>query len=372
MPASAFDHNIAGACENIRKEAEDLAGSNYAMDLARINGGLDFLTSPANGSVKSELITPAGEDGAKLTTLKVLYDQPSRACQASTSLDTNICNDTATTTTRKQFFKTIGKKISSPPRFWSNNDLVIICKGSKEFIQERLKSDLRATRELLNEVILAELSAMKGKIYHWDGTETVAGSSKSLQLLRTENGQDLPQPANFVTIDQDFKNMKLTGTPALIGDGYFDRYIRLNNLACCNSSTPYADAVSNAGVAYYYDHKAGDILGANKVLVIPYGLIHMLTFNQNKNIADLLGNNGNVGSEFHMVIPDPDGYPFSWNFDMKWDCTTLRWKYMYSLHWDLFNIYQADSFASDTGTPDCSDDLVGMNGVFSYQITRGS
>jgi hypothetical protein len=371
MPASAFDHNIAGACENIRKEAEDLSGSNYAMDLTRSNGALDFITDPSNGGVESELITPAGENGAKLTTLKVLYDQPTRACQASTSLDTNICNDTATTPTRKQFFKTIGKKISSPARYFSNNDLVILCQGSKEFIQNRLKSDLRATKELWNEVLLAELNAMKGKIYHWDGTETLSGSGKSLQLLRTENGHDLPQPGNFITIAQDFTNMKLSGVPALIGDGYFDRYIRLNQLACCNASTPYADAVSNAGVAYYYDHKASDILGANKTIVIPYGIIHLLTFNQNQNIADLLGNNGNVGSEFHMVIPDPDYPGLKWNFDMKWDCTTLRWKYMYSVHWDVFNVYQADSFASDSGTPDCSDDNVGITGVFQYNITRG-
>lgn len=371
MAATAFDHTIVGACENLRKEAANLAGANYPMNLARKNGALQFVTDPENGNVEVQVDQVAGDNGAKLTTLKVLYDQPTRSCQASTSLTTNICNDTTITPTRKQFTKAIGKKISSPARYFSNDDLVIICQGSQEFIQNRLASDLRATKELWNEVLLAELSAMKGKIYHWDGTETQSGNSKSLQLLYAQNGQDTPQPGNFVQIAQDFDNMKLNGVPAVIGDGYFDRYMRLNNLACCNSTTPYGSAVSNAGVAYYYDHKASDILGANKTLVIPYGIIHMLTFNKNVNIAKMLGNNGNVGSEFHMVIPDPDGYPFSWNFDMKWDCTTERWKYMYSVHWDLFNIIQADSFASDTGTPDCSDDNVGISGVFSYQITKG-
>lgn len=369
MADTAFDHTIIGACENLRKEAEMLAGANYPMSLARTNGMLDFITDPEQGNL--EVALDQEGDGTKLTTLKVLYDQPTRSCQASTSLTTNICNDTATTPVRKQFTKKIGKKISSPARYFSNDDLVIICQGSQEFIQNRLRSDLRATKEKWNEVLLAEVNALKGKIYHWDGTETLAGNWKSLQFLRTENGQDLPQPGNFVTIAQDFKKMKLSGVPAIIGDGYFDRFMLLNGMACCNQSTPYADAVSSAGVAYYYDHQASEILGDNRTLVIPYGVLHLLTFNQNRNIAKLLGSNGNVGSEFHMVIPDPDGYPFDWNFDMKWDCTTNRWKYMYSVHWDIFNTIQADSFASDTGTPDCSDDNVGVTMVFPYQITRG-
>jgi hypothetical protein len=207
MPATAFDHTIVGACQNIQREAENMAGSNYAFNLHRINGGLDFITSPDNGGIENRLISPG--DGDKLAKLQVFYDQRTRPCQTSTSLTTNICNDTTITPTRKEFIKTIGKKISSIGRYFSNDDLVIICEGSKEFIQKRLNSDLAATRERLNEVLLAELLAMRGKIYHHDGTETVAGSNKSLQLLYAQNGQNTPQPANYLTIEQDFKNMQL-------------------------------------------------------------------------------------------------------------------------------------------------------------------
>lgn len=371
MAATAFDHNIIGACENIRKEAENLAGSNYAFNLGRLNGALDFVTDPSNGGVETDLIEAAGTNGAKLTTLKVLYDQRTRPCQTSTSLDTNICNDTAVTTTRKSFLKTIGKKISSQARYWDNKDLVIICKGSKEFIQERLMSDLRATRERWNEVLLAELAAMIGKNYRHTGSITAAGSYTSLQLLYAQNGQNTPQPANYLQIEQDFKNMQLTGLPAIIGAGKLDTFMRLNQMACCNSTTPYANAIQTAGAAYYYDHAANDIIGDDKFLVLPYGITHLLTFNQNQNIMDMFGNNGNIGTEIHTIIPDPVYPNLKWNFDMKWDCTALRWKYMYSVHWDIFNIYQTDSFATDTGTPDCTDDLIGMTGVFGYTATAG-
>lgn len=379
MPATAFDHNLIGACENIRREAEDLAGSNYAFHLGRANGMLDFMTSPDNGGVDTELISPPGTNGTKLAQLKVLYDQPARACQASTSLTTNVCNDAGITPTRKQFIKSIGKKISSPIYTFTNDQLVIICKGSKEFIQSWLLNGVRATKERWNEVLLAEVNAMVGKQYHWDGTETPSGQYYDLQLLFAQNGQDLPQPANFLTIEQDFKNMKLGGYPALIGNGYLDRFIRLNNMACCNQSTPYAQAIQTAGVAYFYDHMADNILGSNRFLGIPFGILHLLTFNQNKNIEEVLGN-GNLGTEIHITVPDPDGltiftngktHPIMWNFDMKWDCTNLSWKYMFSLHWDLFNVYQSDSFASDTGTPDCSDDLLGATMVMGYRATRG-
>lgn len=377
MPLNAFDQTLIGACENIRREAEDLAGSNYAFNLGRANGALDFVTSPDNGGVHTEFSSM--DDGTKIATLKVLYDQPSRACQASTSLTTNVCTDAAIQPTRKQFLKSIGKKISSPIYQFTNDQLIVICKGSREYIQSWLLQGVRAAKERWNEVILAELNAMVGKQYHWDGTETAAGQYYNLQLLRTENGQDLPQPANFVTIEQDFKNMKLANYPALIGNGYLDRFIRLNKMACCNQSTPYAQAIQTSGVAYFYDHMADNILGANKFLGIPFGIIKLLTFNKNKNMEEVFGN-GNLGTEIHITVPDPDGltiftngkvHPITWNFDMKWDCTSETWKYMFSLHWDIFNVYQTDSFASDTGTPDCSDDLLGATFVMGYQATRG-
>jgi hypothetical protein len=365
-----FDFNLVGACEYIRREAEDLAGSNYAFTLGRMNGALDFVTSPDNGGIETELITAPGSNGSKLAQLRVLYDQRTRPCQASTSLNTNVCTDTGITPVRKQFFKNVGKKISSPVRSFTSDQLAIICKGSKEFIQSWLINDLRATRERLNEVLLAEINAMVGKNYGWDGATTNAGAYKNIQLLLNSNGQDIPQPANYVTIEQDFKNMQLTGVPAIIGAGYFDRFMRLHNLSCCNGVTPYGEAVLSANAAYFYDHAANAVLGNNRLLVLPFGVVHMVTFNENENIQNVFGK-GDLGTEIHTTIPDPAGYPITWNFDMKWDCNTKTWKYMYSVHWDIFNVYQTDSFSTDTGTPDCTDELIGMTGVFGYAATRG-
>lgn len=378
MPLDAFDHSIVGACQNIQKEAEDLAGSNYAFTLGRANGALDFVTAPDNGGVHSELIESPGTSGSKLTKLRVFYDQPLRSCQASTSLTTNVCNDTPITVARKSFDKTIGKKISTPVMKFTNAELVILCQGSKEYIQRWLTNSVRAAKEKWNEVIIAELSAFRGKKYRHNGNEELATTWTDLQLLATSGSQYLPLPANYIQIEQDFRNMKLTGVPAIIGHGNLDTFYRLHGMSCCNQATPYAEAIQNAGAAFFYDHVVGDILGdANRFLVVPFGIIHLLTFNENKNVMEVNGG-GNLGTEIHTVLPDPDGltiytngkrHPVMWNFDVKWDCTDKSWKYMFSVHWDIFNVYQTNSFATDTGTPDCTDDLVGMTGVFGYRAT---
>ena len=41
------------------------------------------------------------------------------------------------------------------------------------------------------------------------------------------------------------------------------------------------------------------------------------------------------------------------------------------LHWTLFNVIQSDSFAGDSGTPDCGDELAGVTGVWGYTATQG-
>lgn len=379
MPLNAFDHNIVGACQNIEREAETLAGSNYAFMLGRANGALDFVTAADNGGVETELISKPGDNGNKLAKLRVYYDQPLRSCQASTSLTTNVCNDTPISVARKSFEKAIGKKISTPPMRFTNDELVIICQGSKEYIQKWLINSVRAAKERWNEVIIAELSTFRGKKYRHSGSEAPASEWTDLQLLASSGGQYLPLPGNYIQVEQDFRNMKLTGVPAIIGHGNLDTFYRLHGMSCCNQATPYAEALQGAGAAFFYDHVVGDVLGgANRFLVIPFGIIHILTFNENQNIITVNGKS-DLGTEIHSVIPDPDGlttytngkrHPVMWNFDVKWDCTNKSWKYMFSLHWDIFNVYQSDSFASDTGTPDCSDDLLGMTGVFGYNATN--
>lgn len=371
MPS--FPVTAIGACDAIRVEATAIAKDNAPFNLGRANGMLDFLTNPIN---EQGIDIREIEDSETVRSLAIYYDQRTKPCQVSTDPATNICNDTGTTVARKRAIVDIDKKITSPARFFTVDDMAVLC-GPKtggnnatrksEFIRQRLDNDLRATRERLDEILLAEANARVGRYYGWQAN--TGTGYRNIQLLDSNNtqqpDQSLPLGANFVDIIMDYQNMQFSGAPAMIGQGILDKFIRLNKMACCNAAIPYEDAVAATGGAYYFDQAANAVLGANKFLVIPNGILHLLTYNKNRSI------NINTDLEAHVVVTDPVNPKLKWNLDFKWDCTTERWKYMYSLHWTVFNVFQSDSFGSDTGTPDCGDELAGVTGIWGYTATQG-
>lgn len=365
MPA-AFNVDLVGACERIRKEASSLAGENYAFNLKRKTGALDFITSPKNMmGVDSTLIS--WDNGKKIGTLKVLYDQRTKSCQIGSDTATDVC-DTGSRPARKQFLVDIEDFVHTPVRTFSNDDMVVICKDTETFVRERLASDIRAAHEFLDEKILAELLAARGKNYEFDGTTTAAGANKTLDIIDSTGTQPIPLPGNFADVLLDYQNNQLTGKPAIIGQGNIEKYAKLDKMSCCNSATPYGEADSTAEADIYIDQAGNSVLGANNAIVAAYGAMHLVTFNENANIGI------NTPTHQNIVIDDPSGYPMKWNLDFYWDTCSKSWKYMISLHYTVFNLFQADSFsanddASPDVTPDCDDELRGMLGVFGYQFT---
>jgi hypothetical protein len=358
--------NIVGACENIRREAETLAGQNYAFNMQRKTGALDFITSPENGGVDASLISY--QQGTKIATLRVFYDQRTKECQITDDCYVNVCDD-GSTPLRKEFTVSIDDCIKTPVREYTVDDMVALCKDTAMFMRERGFSDLRAAREHLSVKILAAMDAMKGVNKHFDGTTTAAGSSKTLDLIGTSGGQDIPLPGNFAFMPLDYENMQFVGVPAVIGQGKFHQFFKLQNYSCCNATTPYGEANVESEVRFYLDQAANSVLGDNDVLMAAPGAVHLLTFNENR-LVERMGTNTNQNQS--IVIPDPAGYPFSWNFDLYWDICTKTWKSQYSLLWGIFNTFQDDSFASNsetTGSPDCSDELDNVKGVWGYSIT---
>lgn len=357
-----FNFDLVGACQNIIREAERLAGENYAFNLQRKTGALDFITSEKNGRPDASLIS--FDQGRKIGRLLVYYDQRTKECETSTIEGTTIC-DPGTTPVRKEFLTTIDNYLHTQVRQFTARDMSVLCKNHMDFIRERLFSDLRAARETLSERILANLQSYVGTNYEWDGTTTT--TSKPLQLLATSGSQRVPLPGNFAELLEDYMNNQLTGTPALIGQGNLAMFMKLHGMSCCNATTPYGDSNVPSEADFFLDQAANNVLGANQFLSLAYGITHLVTFNEN-TIIDI-----NTPLAQHIVIPDPAGYPFSWNLDFKWDECDKMWKYMYSLHWTTFNVYQEDSFSesgdSPDQSPDCDDELLNMSGVFQYQAT---
>lgn len=358
--------DIVGACERIRQEMANLAGQNYAYDLKRKTGALDFITSQENGSVQASLISY--QQGKKIAKLHILYDQRTKPCQIGASEDANVC-DAGSTPVRKEVDITIGNHINTPVREYSNQDMIALCKDTQQFIKDRAMSDFRAAHEYFSERILAVLDSKIGKNKEWDGTTTNAGQYKNIQLLATESGQRIPKTGNWAEVLLDYEENQLTGMPAVIGQGNFEMFAKLHGMSCCNATTPYGDASIAGDARYYKDQAANAVLGPSKIILAAFRAINLLTFNENNNI------NISTPIQAHTVVPDPMGYPFDWNLDFYFDNCTKTWKSMYSLLWGTFNTFQADSFSADgegespDASPDCNDELDGMTGLFGYNVT---
>lgn len=358
--------DIVGACQAIQKEMETLAGENYAYNLKRKTGALDFITSPENGGVDAKLISY--QEGRKIAKLHVLYDQRTKPCQILSDEDSTVC-DTGAEPVRKEATIEISNHLKTPVRAYNNQDMVALCKDTSSFIRSRALSDFRAAHEFFSERILAALDNAIGTNDEWDGTTTAAGQYKDIQLLATESSQRIPKPGNFAEMLEDYMNNQLNGTPAIIGQGNFAMFAKLHKLSCCNSATPYGAADIDGDARFYLDQAANSVLGSNKIIMAAYKAIQLLTFNENRNI------NINTPTQAHIVVPDPLGYPFDWNLDFYFDNCTKTWKSQYSLLWGTFQTFQADSFGADgegespDSSPDCADELDGMTGIFGYNIT---
>ena len=360
---ASFDYSLKGVCEKIQRQAKDLAGQNYAMNLGRANGTLDFLLSPQNGGIKADIT----QDGSKVIRAKVLYKQRTLDTEVLTGTaakSADLC-DTASEPVEKSVDVTVNDRVFIGPRKFSNSNMVQICQDTESWVMEFLLSDLRAMREQLSAKCLSAIADNIGRNRRQNGDVTQADSYTSVAVLKTDStyGQKVPLTGNFNDVLMDYQNNQFGGIPALIGQGNLQTYFSLAGLACCNTATPYADALSKAGSAFYLEQAANAVLGSNKSLMLAYGASHLLWFNENTNI------NIDLPNVKHIVIQDPVYPQLKWDMDFKWDECDKTWIYSYSGYFDIFNVFQADSFKTNIASPGDDDFLQLVTGIWGYNFT---
>jgi len=356
-----FNFDLAGVCERILRQAKDLTGpENYAMNLGRSVGALDYILSPQNGKLKSTM-----EQSGKIKRARVLYKQrtmPSEVLTGEVAKAAGLC-DTAEEPVEKAVNVEITDRVFIGPRKFSNENLVQICQDTESWVKEFLVSDLRAMREQLSIKILSVLGDNIGKNIRQNGNVTPADNYTTVQLLATTGSQQVPLTGNYNQILMDYSNMQFSGLPVLIGQGNLQTYYSLAGIACCNSSTPYADALSKSGAAFFLDQAANAVFGSNKSVMTVFGASHLLWFNENNNIMI------NTPTVAHIVVPDPVYPQLKWDFDFKFDECEKQWIYAYSAYFDTFNVFQADSFKQNENSPGDDDELLGVTGIWGYNVT---
>lgn len=363
QPTTNFD--LGGVCEKIHKNAQDLAGRNYAFNLGRQLGALDFILSPENGGLKADY----AQQSDKRVRAKVLYKQRTKPCEildGAEAKDTGIC-DEAVEGEIKEVDVIVDDAVATKPRKFTHSKMIQICQDTQSFINEFLTSDKRALRERLDEKVLAYIAAAIGVKKRQNGTTAPAGQYTSVNLLGTNNGQPIPLFGNYSQgVLGDYQNMQFTGVPALIGQGNLQTFFDLQNIACCNSNTPYDVSVGRANAAFFLDQAANSVLGANRFVMAAFGASHLLWFNKN------VGLNFQTPTNAHIVVQD-EVYPqLKWDLDFKWDECNEVWVYQLSATFDVFNVFQADSFSTSSGesSPTCYDELWGVTGLWGYTAAQ--
>jgi len=365
-----FAQALAGLCEKTLRSAQDLAGKNYAFLLGRQTGALDFILSPDNGGLKAEYVQKPGSGGKKIIQTRLTYKRRVKPCEILTGTvarETGIC-DVPYEPEEKEVTVSLDDRIATNPIMFTNDKMMQICENTDSFINEFVMSNIRALREKLDEVILARLSVDIGYKVRQNGTITGNDVYTDVQLLGTINGQPHPLMGNYqANLIQDYYNMQFTGVPAIIGQGNLQTFMALANMACCNSSNvSYEASKAAAGAAYFVDQAANSVLGANRFIMAAFGASHLLWFNKNNSI------NIDTPTNKHIVIPDPVYPRLSWDLDFKWDECNEVWIYQISAFYDTFNVFQGDSFATQSGgavSPDCTDELWGVTGLWGYRAT---
>jgi len=361
-----FTFDLAGTCEKLLINAKELAGQNYAFNLGRKTGALDFILSPDNGGLKAQYV----QKSDKLVRTRVTYKRRTKPCEILTGTqakETGIC-DTAIESEEKEVDIILDDRIATQPRKFTNDKMMQICQDTQSFVNEYLGSDMRALREKLDEVILARLAVDIGYKKRQNGTEVGPDTYTDVLLLQTVNGQLVPTMANYqAQLIEDYSNMQFNGVPAIIGQGNLQTFFDLAKMSCCNSSNiSYQASLASAGAAFFLDQAANSILGANRFIMAAFGASHLLWFNKNRSI------NINTETNRHIVIPDPVYPRLSWDLDFKWDECEEVWIYQISAFYDTFNTFQGDSFATASGgadSPDCTDELWGVTGLWGYRAT---
>jgi hypothetical protein len=353
----ALLNNLKGACEAQLRYMSEFQGVNYAFNLTPVNGMLQFLASDLNIQAAGAQVLELGDQNGKIKRARIIYSQRGKYTDAkigSAALAANVC-DTPVTKAEKDKIVEITNRVATEVLTFTNTQLNELCENPRAFMEKYLLSSIASARELLDRQLLANVDAAKGKILHADGTTTASGGTKSLKLIsiNATSSERTPVFSNYNQIKLDLQKMQLRGVPAIIGEGNINEFYDLMGFACCNSTTPYVDAINKSRAAFFLDQNANSVLGSNDFLVVAPGAFMLLTYNKNRSI--LMNND----IERHFLLPDPEVPGLMWDVDMKWNTCLESWTWFASVHFETFGTFQDDSFQS-------GDILDDTKGVFGY------
>lgn len=223
------------------------------------------------------------------------------------------------------------------------------CKNPESFIQEDLERNFRFHRQYLEKYLTAEVLMLRGKtVLTPDGLTT----DQAYQLpLMNQNGT--PNSNGWMEMQDHMTWAGLQGCkPIIIGDGLWRKYMRDQNVYCCNQHGVDLSR-ANQGEQYTWfenamlDRKLGT---KNNALVVVPGYLRLLT--RNKNIGAYAEQFDN--QQYNGTYTDQ--YGLTWDVYVRVVNCGINTKYIftYVLNWGLWSMP--------------TNATCNHNGIFHYQM----
>ena len=326
-----------GLCQNLQVNLNDVAGNN-APQLKRDRVGyLDAIVSQENTAGVELLPIPTN---GKYRKVQVNYAQ--RGIEAEVAL---TCTNNCTSTNEREPKETIVDvdNCLETSLLFTEDEMRKLCEADSLWVSQTIMSQMNAVNVALDKQMLALQATNFGNFA--DGT-----ALKSVKLF--EDTSNASRAIATAQIRHQYDLVGASGAPMMIGGGNLDLFAKVNQIACCNSTTG-TDLARWTDYMYFNDRFAESVLGANNFAVLAPGAVQLVTWNR---YAGEYAKRNDVFE--HGTITDPFT-GITYDLKVHYDDCADKWTVKLQLHWTMFFI-PTNAFAT-------GDDNEGVNYTFNFE-----
>jgi hypothetical protein len=326
-----------GLCQNLQVNLNDVAGNN-APQLKRDRVGyLDAIVSAENTAGVTLMPIPTNGKSRK-----VQVDYAQRGVEADVVLScTNNCTPRTEVLPRETIVEVDNCLETS--LLFQEDEMRLLCQADSLWVSQTIMGQMNAINVALDKQMLALQATNFGNFA--DGT-----ALKSVKLF--EDTTNASRAIATAQIRHQYDLVGSSGAPMMIGGGNLDLFAKVNQIACCNSTTG-TDMSRWTDYMYYNDRFAESVLGAGNFAVLAPGAVQLITWN--RYVGDYAKRNDVFE---HGTITDPFT-GLTYDLKVHYDDCADRWIIKLQLYWTMFFI-PSNAFAA-------GDDNSGVNYTFNFE-----
>jgi hypothetical protein len=327
-----------GLCQKLQQDLINVAGNNAPALKRDRTGYLDALVSEENRSGVEMIQVPTN---GKYRAVQINYIQ--RGVEADVNL---TCTNDCAGSIEKAPLETvvnITNCLETKGLIFNDDEMRKLCEQDSVYVANVVMSQMNAINVALNKQLLAKQALNFGKFL--DGT-----ALKNVKLF--EDTTNAARAIAMANIRHEYDDAGAVGSPLVIGGGNLDLYAKVQQIACCNSTTG-TDLSRWTDYRYYNDRFVEGVIGANEFIVLAPGAVQLITWNK------YVGSYAKRNDVFeHGTITDPFT-GLTYDLKVHYDDCADQWVIKFFLNWEPWFI-PANAFQA-------TDDLFGVNYSFNFK-----